>query len=207
MRMSGALTLAAESWSAKELLAAGWTEADLAWEQTTERAVEMLAAGDFAQAKIAAGGALRLARAEFAANDPRLGTSLANYGVCLRVAGEGEGVPLLFREALDVWRGAGPWIAAMDAPRIARSSLFHMRMEARHRETYRARWQIKWREIADEAKFRLHALNSGGAVSERDAAETLARFRRERPAMLNDTRKLMAAAFLLLAPSAPDNGE
>ena len=34
------------------------------------------------------------------------------------------------------------------------------------------------------------------------AAESLARWRRERPAMLNDTRKLMAAAFLLLAPPA-----
>jgi hypothetical protein len=31
------------------------------------------------------------------------------------------------------------------------------------------------------------------------AAEALALWRRERPAMLNDIRKLMAAAFLLLA--------
>jgi hypothetical protein len=33
-------------------------------------------------------------------------------------------------------------------------------------------------------------------------AESLVRWRRERPAMLNDTRKLMAASFLLLAPEA-----
>ena len=32
------------------------------------------------------------------------------------------------------------------------------------------------------------------------AGDALARWRRERPAMLNDTRKLMAAALLLLAP-------
>jgi hypothetical protein len=31
----------------------------------------------------------------------------------------------------------------------------------------------------------------------------LPRWRRECPAMLNDTRKLMAAAFLLLAPGDP----
>jgi hypothetical protein len=36
------------------------------------------------------------------------------------------------------------------------------------------------------------------------AADAFARWRRERPAMLNDTRKLMAAAFLLLAPLASD---
>jgi hypothetical protein len=36
------------------------------------------------------------------------------------------------------------------------------------------------------------------------ASDASARWRRERPAMLNDTRKLMAAAFLLLAPPAPE---
>jgi hypothetical protein len=205
--MSGGPILAAERWSARELLAAGWTEADLDWEKVSERSIEALAAGDIPRAKEAAGGALQLARGNFPPIDPRLGTSLANYAVGLRLAGEGSGVPLLLREALDVWRGAGPWIARMGAPRIARSSLFHMRMEARHRETYRARWQIRWREIADEAKLRLQVLNEGQGVSKETAAEALARWRRERPAMLNDTRKLMAAAFLLLAPPAQDAGE
>ena len=37
--------MAAERWSATELLAAGWTEADLAWEQTCERALAALAPG------------------------------------------------------------------------------------------------------------------------------------------------------------------
>jgi hypothetical protein len=109
------------------------------------------------------------------------------------------------REALDVWRAADPWIARLEAPRIARSSLFHMRMELLHRDTYRARWQERWREITAEAKARLEALNATQNAPAGDAAEALARFRRERPAMLNDTRKLIAAAFLLLAPPAPEN--
>ena len=88
----------------------------------------------------------------------------------------------------------------MDAPRVARSSLFHMRMELRHRDTYRARWQQRWAEIAAEAKVRLDALTESAAVTGDAAREALARWRRARPAMLNDTRKLMAAAFLLLAP-------
>jgi hypothetical protein len=78
-----------------------------------------------------------------------------------------------------------------------------MRMEALHRDTYRARWQERWQEIASEAKLRLQALNAD-SVGPAAAAEILARWRRERPAMLNDTRKLMAAAFLLLAPAVPD---
>jgi hypothetical protein len=191
--------LVAESWSATELLAAGWSEADLAWEAAAERAAEAAAAADHVRAKEAAGRALQIARAEFEAIDPRLGTGLANYGLCLALAGEGDGTATLLREALEVWRGTGPWIARMDAPRMARSSLFHMRMEARHRDTYRARWQERWREIAADAKARLEALNAADAPCAA-AAEALALWRRERPAMLNDIRKLMAAAFLLLAP-------
>jgi hypothetical protein len=75
-----------------------------------------------------------------------------------------------------------------------------MRMELRHRDTYRARWQERWREMADEAKLRLEALSPSARAVDAISAEALARWRRERPAMLNDTRKLIAAAFLLLAP-------
>ena len=90
----------------------------------------------------------------------------------------------------------------MDAPRVARSSLFHMRMEARHREVYRERWLKRWKEIAGEATAKVAALSDTSYLQAAAAADALARWRRERPAMLNDTRKLMAAAFLLLAPPA-----
>jgi hypothetical protein len=193
--------LAAESWSATELLAAGWSEADLAFEAAAERSAETLAARDLRRAVEESGKALQIARAEFVLPDPRLGTALANYGVCLALAGQGDGVRRLFAEALDMWRGADPWIARMDAPRMARSSMFHLRMEALHRDTYRARWRERWGEIAAEARARLDALTAGEPVGGEAAATALARWRRERPAMLNDTRKLMAAAFLLLAPS------
>jgi len=190
----------AETWSAKELLAAGWSEADLDWEAAAERTAEALAQGDRTRAKVEAGKAVQIARAGFEAIDPRLGTALANFGMCLNnLAGKDGGASLL-REALEVWRASGPWIARMDAPRMARSSLFHMRMEAQHRDTYRARWQLRWREMAEEAKERLAAPGPSPGELGSSAAEALARWRRERPAMLNDTRKLMAASFLLLVP-------
>lgn len=196
--------MAAETWSIQELVNAGWSEADLAWEAAAERMAEAAAEDDLVQAKSQAGQALQIARAAFEPIDPRLGTSLANYGLCLSLSGDSEGVAYLFREALHAWRAASPWIARMDAPRIARSSLFHMRMEERHRDTYRARWQKRWQEMAGEAKVRIETLNASHEAIGAAAAESLARWRRERPAMLNDTRKLMAAAFLLLAPPAPD---
>jgi hypothetical protein len=91
----------------------------------------------------------------------------------------------------------------MEAPRTARSSLFHMRMEVRNREIYRERWRTRWREIAGDARARLELLLAAEGVLDADPADALSRWRRERPAILDDTRKLMAAAFLLLAPPAP----
>lgn len=194
--------MVAETWSAQELLNAGWREVDLAWEVVAERAADAAAQDNYVLAKDETGRALQLARTAFEPIDPRLGTSLANYGLCLSLSGHSGTVAPLFREALDVWHRAAPWIARMDAPRVARSSLFHMRMEALHRDTYRARWQERWQEMADEAKARILALNAGHCALGITALESLARWRRERPAMLNDTRKLMAASFLLLAPEA-----
>jgi hypothetical protein len=196
----------AETWSAKELLAAGWSEADLNFETAAERTAEALARGDRARAKEEAGEAVQIARANFEAIDPRLGTALANFGATLELSGSTGGGASLRREALDVWRAAQPWIARMDAPRMARSSLFHMRMEARNRDAYRARWQFRWREMAEDAKERLATESPSPVDPGTSAAEALARWRRERPAMLNDTRKLMAAAYLLLPGPSREDG-
>jgi hypothetical protein len=86
----------------------------------------------------------------------------------------------------------------MSAPRVARSSLFHMRMEQRHRATYEDRWRVKWHDLAEEARARLLAADPAGPADPAAAAAALARWQRERPAMLNDTRKLIAAVLLLL---------
>jgi hypothetical protein len=117
--------LVAETWSAQELLAAGWSEADLAWEGIAERAAEAVAQQDYVRAKDEAGQALQIARAEFEPIDPRLGTSLANFGLCLHLSGHSAGVAPLYREALEVWRSADPWIAAGRAADGAQLALPH----------------------------------------------------------------------------------
>ena len=91
----------AETWSVQELLSAGWSEADLSWEAAAERTADAVAQQDYARAKDEAGRALQLARAEFEPIDPRLGTSLANYGLCLHLSGD-SGIAPLFREARGV---------------------------------------------------------------------------------------------------------
>lgn len=185
----------AENWTDQDLIAAGWARAELDWEQHTEAFAEALAREDREAARSESGRAVFLAREALASDDPRLGTALANRGFLLFAEGE-EAAAELMSEAAAVWGRTGDWIAAMTAPRVARSSLFHMRMETRHRDTYEQRWRIKWLEFAEEARAALALPPKMPNPAAAGAA--LARWRRERPAMLNDTRKLMAARLLLL---------
>lgn len=187
----------AEKRTDRDLVVAGWARAELDWEGHAEAHCAALAGGDEAGAKSHSGRCVFLAREAFAVGDPRLATALANHAACLaRQADEAAGE--LWQEAVEHWARSDSWIAAMTAPRVAKSSLFHMRMEQRHRPAYEARWRAKWQELGEEAKARLASADPAGPVEADAAGAALARWRRERPAMLNDTRKLMAAVILLL---------
>jgi hypothetical protein len=185
------------TWSNHELIVAGWARHDLAWEENAAAHCVALASASEAEAMAHSGACLLLARESLGSDDPRFATSLANHAAGL--ARRGDAVASgLWREARDAWPRCKSWIAAMSAPRVARSSLFHMRMEQRHRDTYEERWRLKWRDMAEEAGGRILAADPAGPADPAIATAALARWRRECPAMLNDTRKLMAATLLLL---------
>jgi len=189
-----------ETWTVTELLNAGWMQADLDWERAMADGVAAVGTGDMPAAKELTAQCVQLARTHFDADDPRLATSLANYGTCLKMLGRTEDGERLLGEARALWAGCDRWVDNMTAPRAARSSLFHLRMEQKHRATYEERWRIKWRELVGEARDCLGtpaSVDESPAVLAQSAPE---RWTRERPAMLNDTRKLMAAALLLLRP-------
>ena len=186
-----------ENWSINELMSAGWTEHDLAWEACCEQMAAALADGDHAAAANASANALRLAREHFVAGDPRLATSIANQAMCVSGQKADAGKQLL-DEAISAWKGTHMWIEKMQAPRVARSSLFHMRMEQKHRGAYEDNWRVKWRDIAETTRSRLAGLDPSTPPQIEAAREVLSRWKRERPAMLNDTRKLLAASYLLM---------
>lgn len=166
----------------RSLLAAGWTQDDLRWETLQQ------AGTNEARAE-----ALRLARARFAAEDPRLATSLIN-----RAADLAEDDPArvkLLREAVAVWQGCGPWLERLKPERRARSSTYHLRMEAKHPGGYDRFSEGKYRALAKEG---LEAAETHAAG--RPWPEQRARWEKERPAGFNDLRKLLAAV-LLTAPS------
>lgn len=74
--------------------------------------------------------------AEFPAGDPRRGASDNNCALALLIDQDHEGAAAALTSALDAWDEALDWTGGMTVSAMARSSLFHQRLEQRHVEIY-----------------------------------------------------------------------
>lgn len=108
---------------------------ELTWVRLAERganelkAMQLTAAGkSWREAFVVAEG--------FADDDPRRAASLNNLGVLARVQENAAEADQLYCDALLAWDEAHRWVAGMQLAPRARSSLFHLRMELRHRHHY-----------------------------------------------------------------------
>jgi hypothetical protein len=182
---------------AEALARAGWSDAELTWEQVQEAAAEALLAGDRSQAASLWAVGLDLARTTFEAGDPRLATSLANRAVALRQAGNEQAAAPLFDEALAVWSRSDPWVLALAPERRARSSTYHVRLETRYPGGYDRHARDRYAALAEHGRAAVQALKDG---RERPRGD-LARWRKEGPAGYVDARKLLAAVLLLADPA------
>ena len=182
----------------RTLAAAGWRDSDLAWERLQEAAFESHASGDRDAAGQRWGEALRLARAAFADNDPRLAASLTNQALSVRRRGNAALADELLSEALLVWDRAASWIEAMQPERRSRSSTFHLRLEAKHKGGYEQFSQERYRALAAEGRAATAAYKDGEAAGNADDGS--ARWQKERPAGFTDGRKLLAAVRLIAGP-------
>jgi len=175
-----------------------WTDADADWERLQVGAAEAFAAHDLAAAAQSWAAALRTARASFGADDPRLATSLANYATALRQ--KGEPVPArLWQEALEISDAAPAWLARQRFAPRARSSVFHLRLEAKHGGAYDANLRRRAETLLHAARAASASLAAGAAAGAPDSAVFRILLSAPRDAM----RKVLAAAHLLAAP-APD---
>ncbi len=193
--MSGAPTSALDPRALEALIRAGWSEAELAWETRQAEAAEHDASGRRDEAAALWAEALRLARETFADNDPRLAASLANQAQALRRAGRDEAARGLFEEALLAWDASGPWVAALAPERRARSSTFHLRLEAKHPGGYDRHSGERYEALAAEGRAALLALRD----EKPPPYDGPARWERERPEGYSDARKLLAAVCLIAA--------
>lgn len=172
----------------------GWSETDGTWEGLQELAAEHAAAGRLEEAGALWSQALFEARQAFTTQDPRLATSIANHAFMLRRKGDEEAAGKLFGEATQIWDSSGPWIWNLKIERKARSSLYHLRMEAKHWETYDATKRKRFQNFAEEGRAALAALAANEAAGNRG----LSRWWPEKTPYTSDARKLLAAVLLMV---------
>jgi hypothetical protein len=172
------------------LIDAGWTPEELYWEELS--AIALALAGK-PRAEEYWREAARVAPDTFAAGDPRQATSLANLALV-----EPAEAPALLSRALALWRGSEAWLIALRPERRARSSLFHLRLQSKHRGGYDHWSRQRYRQLYGEGLRRLTARASGGLVED----GSYATWRGKRPATFDDARRLIGAAYLI-APDPP----
>ena len=104
----------------------------------------------------------------FGVDDPRRAASLSNHGLGLLAAGDAGSAREAFEAALAAWDRGLVWTESMTLPQPARSSLFHQRMEARHRESFAEVGRHRRREVLDGA-IALTRFNLGLALLHLDS--------------------------------------
>ncbi|MFQ5564854.1 MAG: tetratricopeptide repeat-containing protein [Paracoccaceae bacterium] len=174
-------------------LKAGWHAADLDWERLQEEGNALLCSGDRDGAARCFRRAGWIALWHFLPTDPRRATTLANLGLADRLAGREGRARRRYARARRIWGAVGGFIGAMRIARRARSSLFHLRMEARHWDTYQANMRTRMTAFAAETAAALAALERG----QPPACRLFERWRAEKPPVYDDTRKILAAALLI----------
>ena len=173
----------------------GWSWADILWENLMEQALHAWIDGDRTRARRSLGRAAWITGLFFAKDDLRRATVLVNQGIVAQAKGQTLRAKKRFSRALAQWDACAE--AAVEdmqiAPR-ARSSLFHLRMEARHRTTYHDNMRLRFRKIATEVRDALEALSEGNSAG----CRLFSRWRGEKPNVFDDTRKFLGACLLII---------
>ena len=174
---------------------AGWTNAEVIWEQIQEAAAESEQAGDHAEALELWRGALDLAREHLRPDDLRVAANLASVAVGERHFGDAVTSQRMFDEALALWDAGDGWVESLKPATLARSSTFHLRLHAKHPGGYDRFPRERYRTLAGEGRAILAARRDGLP----DEFDRLDRWRRERADGFSDWRKLLGAVLLVAA--------
>ena len=144
---------------------AGWRTADLDWERLQEEGNSLFLAGDRLRAAKLWRRAGWIARWRFNVVDPRRATTLANLAFADRLSGREDRARGRYAKARRIWCNVDSFIAAMHISRRARSSLFHLRMEVKHWDTYQENMRIRMTAFARETAEALSALEQGTTLN------------------------------------------
>ena len=144
--------------------------ADRRWEARTLEGLAAFRAGRIEAAYAAWRSASAIGRA-FAADDPRRAASRTHLALCHAAQGDAAPARRAFRRALRAWEAAEAWVARMALPQRARSSGFHLRLEAKHRRHYDALARVEFAKLLGAGRG---AALAGSAHLARDPAAVLA---------------------------------
>ncbi len=144
--------------------------ADRRWEARVSEGLAAFQAGRIEEAYAAWRSAAAIGRA-FDTDDPRRAASRTHLALCHAAAGDAAAARRAFRRALQAWGAAEAWVARMALPQRARSSGFHLRLEAKHRRSYDALARVEFARLLGAGRG---AALAGGAHLARDPAAALA---------------------------------
>ncbi len=174
-------------------LHAGWRRRDLWWERLQENGNIALVEGHQTQALRSFRWAHWISRLSFAKDDPRRATGYANLALTARLSGSETKARRLYAKAITLWSRVPSVLETCQIKPRARSSLFHLRMEVKHWDTYRDNMKIRLGRFVQETGEALTALSH----QQPPAHRLFSRWRGEKPAVFDDTRKLLAASLLV----------
>ncbi len=144
-------------------------EAERGWEARARAGWAAFREGRIAAAHAAWRAAAARTRA-FAPDDPRRAASRTNLALCHAAAGADAAARRSFRRALRAWDDAGPWVARMAIGRRARSSIFHLRLAAKHAGGYDAPARAEFTRLLGAGRA---AALAGGAHLAKDPTAAL----------------------------------
>lgn len=173
---------------------AGWKRSDLVWERLMESANQNWVSGHHGKAARQFWQADFLAHLVFAPTDLRLATTSANRAIIAQNKGREDQAMQLQKKALHIWQGAAQTIADMQVAPRSRSSLFHLRMEALHRDTFHDNMRVRFERFASETEETFLSLTDEADPKHRH----FSRWKGERPSVYDDTRKILAACLLIV---------
>ena len=182
---------------------AGAPGAEQRWEARARVGLAAFSAGRIADAYAAWRSAAAMTRA-FAPDDPRRAASRTHLALCHAAAGNDAAARRAFRRALRAWDAAARWVARMEVRQQARSSLFHLRLEQKHRGRYEALARAESAKLL--AAGRAAAL-AGCAHLARDPAATLEEAQEKRAAGLSWRDADQVAIWRALARLRHEAGE
>ena len=182
---------------------------ELAWEALSREALEAHGANRAGEAAVLWRRAALIAAA-FPADDPRRAASLGNEALACALDDDLERAEAGLRAALEAWGDSANWIGGMRVRGTARSSLFHHRLEVRHRASFethiRARYG-RWMDGCLGASLFNHGIVLVSLDRDEEGRAQLARAVERRRNAFGGSDPGLAFMLRTLAGLCPDEDE